>query len=119
MPSELDPDAPVFTPPPKPACSRCQSENSTPSASPINVKEPQCSRYSRRSARQALISSPRPILGTKLPFPRPILGRKEEPLRDEADEFIGKEFRNLSRSLHRLKINEETSTAKQKEESLS
>ncbi|KAH1022691.1 hypothetical protein HUJ04_012051 [Dendroctonus ponderosae] len=36
------------------------------------------SRYSRRSVRQlSTPAGPRPILGTKAPFPRPILGRKE------------------------------------------
>lgn len=62
------------------------------------------------------MNSPRPILGSKLPFPRPILGRKEETIRDEADEYIGKEFRNMNRSFQRMKLKEKSSS---NEESLS
>ncbi|XP_066258200.1 uncharacterized protein [Euwallacea similis] len=117
---DLDPDAPPFTPPPK-IMIGYSSENSTPTLSPrIVVKEPQCSRYSRRSVRQQLVmSGPRPILGSKLPFPRPILGRKEEPVRDEAAEHIGKEFRNMNRSFQRMKMKEDNAALTQKEESLS
>ncbi|XP_030745889.1 uncharacterized protein LOC115874778 [Sitophilus oryzae] len=108
MPNKLDPDAPIFTPPPKNAM-RSPSLSSSANSSPNTPKEPQCSRYSRRSVRQPLSpNSPRPILGTKLPFPRPILGRKEDNARDEADEYIGKEFRNMNRSFQRMKLKEES-----------
>lgn len=75
------------------------------------VKEPQCSRYSRRSVRRDVPpNSPRPILGTKIPFPRPILGRKEIVTNDDNDkenEYFGKEFRSIYRRMQKLKIGEE------------
>lgn len=71
-------------------------------------KEPQCSRYSRRSVRRdSCPNSPRPILGNKLPFPRPILGRRESLNYNEEDEFIGKEFRSVYRRMQKLKLNDE------------
>ncbi|KAF7276377.1 uncharacterized protein LOC143194360 [Rhynchophorus ferrugineus] len=113
----MDPDAPIFTPP-----SRNTLKNSlrgtSASSTPNTPKEPQCSRYSRRSVRQQTSpTSPRPILGAKMPFPRPILGRKEEPARDDADDYIGKEFRNMNRSFQRLKLKEESMMEKNREES--
>lgn len=71
------------------------------------VKEPQCSRYSRRSVRRDTApNSPRPILGTKIPFPRPILGRKEISTSDDdkENEYLGKEFRSIYRRMQKLKI---------------
>lgn len=72
------------------------------------VREPQCSRYSRRTVRRDMCpNSPRPILGNKLPFPRPILGRNEPSSYNEEDEFIGKEFRSVYRRMQKVKINDE------------
>ncbi|CAH0553459.1 unnamed protein product [Brassicogethes aeneus] len=109
MKSELRPEAPVYIPVLK---NEAQSPGS-PS------KEPQCSRYSRRSVRllNSVLNSPRPILGTKPPFPRAIVGRKKEEngKKDEAEEFIGKEFRSLTRNLQRMKMKEDNSTPKKKD----
>lgn len=75
--------------------------------------EPQCSRYSRRSVRRDVPpNSPRPILGTKIPFPRPILGRKDGNNNDEdkenrSESYFGKEFRSIYRRMQKLKIGEE------------
>lgn len=74
------------------------------------LREPQCSRYSRRSVRRDVgPNSPRPILGTKIPFPRPILGRKDAPAGDDEKEndYVGKEFRSIYRRMQKLKIGEE------------
>ncbi|CAG9822687.1 unnamed protein product [Phaedon cochleariae] len=101
MKSELSPEAPVYIPPPL--------RNVTPKSSPpqksnsgSKEEEAQCSRYSRKSIRSFSLSpnSPRPILGNKLPFPRPILGKRDDPERDEAVEYIGREFR---RSFSRMR----------------
>lgn len=71
-------------------------------------KEPQCSRYSRRSVRRDIFpNSPRPILGTKIPFPRPILGRSDISKYDEEEDFIGKEFRSVTRKMQKLKLKDE------------
>lgn len=71
------------------------------------IKEPQCSRYSRRSVRRDIFpNSPRPILGTKIPFPRPILGRSDSKDDDEED-FIGREFRSLTRKMQKLKLKDD------------
>ena len=76
-------------------------------------------RYSRKSVRHLLTpNSPRPILGTKSPFPRPILGRKEDAIKDEADEYIGREFRNLNRSFQKIKIREDSDSWKNREDCL-
>ncbi|XP_060525008.1 uncharacterized protein LOC132701242 [Cylas formicarius] len=111
MTSDLDPNAPVFTPPPKNLSNLLKCVLSSPSsASSSSTPEPQCSRYSRKSARQQALnatSTPRPILGAKLPFPRPILGRKEDDTRDEAEEYIGKEFRNMNRRFRRVRLEDD------------
>lgn len=83
------------------------------------AKEPQCSRYSRKSVRrfEDAPKSPRPILGTKNCAPRPILGRKDDPNYDEEEDeekYIGKEFRNIYRKLQRMKINDENKKPKKK-----
>lgn len=79
------------------------------------TKEPQCSRYSRRSIRRDLFpNSPRPILGTKIPFPRPILGRSESPQDDEEEDFIGREFRSITRKMQKLKLKDECSKTARK-----
>lgn len=74
------------------------------------IKEPQCSRYSRRSVRRDVPpNTPRPILGTKIPFPRPILGRKDISMDDDdkENEYFGKEFRSIYRRMQKLKIADE------------
>lgn len=97
--TKLRPDAPPYIP-----LSRCTVQVS---------KEPQCSRYSRRTVRRDMCpNSPRPILGTKIPFPRPILGRTETSKCDSDDEddykeYIGKEFRSIYRRMQRMKVNDE------------
>nr|XP_008190383.1 PREDICTED: uncharacterized protein LOC103312180 isoform X1 [Tribolium castaneum] len=65
MSSELRPSAQVYVP----------LEVSPSKGAP---KPSQSSRYSRKSVRVMTGDSPRPILGTKAPFPRAILGRKEQ-----------------------------------------
>lgn len=77
-------------------------------------KEPQCSRYSRKSVRRDILlpNSPRPILGTKIPFPRPILGRKDNitttgDQENKENEYPGKEFKCTYRKMQKLKIGEE------------
>lgn len=117
MKSQLSPEAPVYIPPPLRNVTNLGSNvtHLTPKSSPSSKssptnKEPQCSRYSRRSVRSSSSApnSPRPILGNKLPFPRPILGRKsDENDRDEVDEFIGKEFRSMTRNFSRMKVTED------------
>ncbi|CAH1990820.1 unnamed protein product [Acanthoscelides obtectus] len=121
MTSELSPEAPVYIPPPLRNAatpkSSPSSTKSTPRSSPNTsgsipsplVKEPQCSRYSRRSVRytSSTPNSPRPILGTKSPFPRPILGRRSDTHKDELEEYIGKEFRSMTRSFSKMKTNDE------------
>lgn len=106
MKSELSPEAPVYVPPPLRNASNVKT--STPVKSPPS-KEPQCSRYSRRSVKQSSSApnSPRPILGTRIPFPRPILGRKSEGEKDEVEEYIGREFRSMSRGFTKMKVKEE------------
>lgn len=112
MKSQLSPEAPVYIPP-----AFRNLTNITPpqkiislsaKSSPI-CKEPQCSRYSRKSVRQATSApnSPRAILGTKCAFPRPILGRKSDDAEDEAEEHIGKEFRSMLRHFSKLKMKDE------------
>ncbi|KAF2896965.1 hypothetical protein ILUMI_09209 [Ignelater luminosus] len=82
----------------------------------FSTKEPQCSRYSRKTVRRVSDpNGPRPILGTKMPFPRPILGRKEDNCSSDEDgieEYIGKEFRSINRKMQRLKV-EDDDTNKQ------
>lgn len=112
MKSQLSPEAPVYIPPPL-----RNVTNTTPPQKSISPfaksiptgKEPQCSRYSRKSVRQVnnAFNSPRPILGTKCIFPRPILGRKSDDIEDEAEEHIGKEFRSISRNFYKLKLRDE------------
>lgn len=120
MKSQLSPEAPIYIPPPlrnitntTPYQKTSLFTKSTPTS-----KEPQCSRYSRKSVRQfsSVPNSPRPILGTKCIFPRPILGRKSDEAEDEAEEHIGKEFRSMSRSFSRLKINDEDCSCENVEE---
>nr|CAI5823013.1 unnamed protein product [Callosobruchus analis] len=121
MTSELSPEAPVYIPPPLRNASTPKSSpsstKSTPHSSPNTsgslcsplVKEPQCSRYSRRSVRHtsSASNSPRPILGTKIPFPRPILGRKSDADRDELEDYIGKEFKSMTRSFSKMRTDED------------
>lgn len=96
--AKLRPEAPPYVP--------LLAKNLIPT-----TKEPQCSRYSRRSVRRDVPpNSPRPILGTKIPFPRPILGRKEISMDDEDKEneqYFGKEFRSIYRRMQKLKIADE------------
>ncbi|XP_018328386.1 uncharacterized protein LOC108739140 [Agrilus planipennis] len=107
--AKLRPEAPVFVP---------KLVTATVEKNPVETilqhfanKEPQCSRYSKKSVRRYIGSypnGPRPILGTnKLPFPRPILGRKENDDVKEEEEFIGREFRSLSRKMQKVKVEEE------------
>ncbi|VEN56545.1 unnamed protein product [Callosobruchus maculatus] len=130
MTSELSPEAPVYIPPPLRNASTPKSSpsstKSTPHSSPNTsgsissplVKEPQCSRYSRRSVRHicSAPNSPRPILGTKIPFPRPILGRKSDTDKDELEDYIGKEFRSMTRSFSKLRSSEDEDNKKNSSE---
>lgn len=106
MKSELSPEAPVYIPPPLRNAANTKSPSQA--KSPVS-KEPQCSRYSRRSVRQtsSAPNSPRPILGTKIPFPRPILGRKSEGEKDEVEEYIGREFRSMTRGFSKMKMRDD------------
>ncbi|KAK4883501.1 hypothetical protein RN001_006820 [Aquatica leii] len=101
---QLRPDAPVYVPIKKNNTIQDMLQH-------FASKEPQCSRYSRKSVRRISDpNGPRPILGTKTPFPRPILGRKESNAKNENDaieNYIGMEFRSISRKLQRMKIEEE------------
>lgn len=103
MKSQLSPEAPVYIPPPlrnvtntTPFQKRLSpSVKSTPTS-----KDPQCSRYSRKSVRQpsSVPNSPRPILGTNCGVPRPILGRRSEEDEDNAEDYMGKEFRCMTKT---------------------
>lgn len=112
MKSELSPEAPVYIPPPLRNVA-LKSSFSSSKSSP-NPKEPQCSRYSRKSVRSSSSAnnSPRPILGNKPPFPRPILGRRDDSevkeINDDVEEYIGKEYR---RSFSRMKLEDEADTS--------
>ncbi|KAJ8974883.1 hypothetical protein NQ317_011729 [Molorchus minor] len=131
MKSELSPEASVYVPPPlrnvtntktsSPSTHTKTSSPSTPTKTSPASKEPQCSRYSRKCLRQvsSAPNSPRPILGTKATSPRPILGRKSEGAQDEAEEFIGKEFRSMTRSFARLKFKDENQPVCVKDEAKS
>ncbi|KAJ8965059.1 hypothetical protein NQ314_004460 [Rhamnusium bicolor] len=116
MKSELSPEAPTYVPPPLRNVTNTKFPSSTKSTP--TSKEPQCSRYSRRSVRQVCSApnSPRPILGTRIPFPRPILGRKSEGEQDEVEEYIGKEFRSMTRSFSKLKIKDDAGSPSNKTE---
>lgn len=111
MKSQLSPEAPVYIPPPLRNVTNLTPAHKTisPSGKSPCIKEPQCSRYSRKSVRQICTSfqSPRPILGSQSSLPRPILGRKSDEVEDEIDEHIGKEFRSISRIISKLKINDD------------
>ncbi|XP_044749557.1 uncharacterized protein LOC123310194 [Coccinella septempunctata] len=78
MNSKLRPEAPIYLPPTRETAIFTRSCDTSPSS--LKQKEPQCSRYSRRSVRHTYSNpnSPRPILGTKMSHLRAILGRKEE-----------------------------------------
>lgn len=121
MNSQLSPEAPIYIPPPLRNITNTTSSQKSPyipkKLTPT-TKEPQCSRYSRKSVRQLEISnSPRPILGTRCTFPRPILGRKSDEGDDEFEEqFIGKEFRSMTRNIAKLNIQHENSTIENVEE---
>lgn len=107
MKSQLSPEAPVYIPPPLRNVTNTTPQKSlTPLGKSIISKEPQCSRYSRKSVQQSssVSNSPRPILGTKCNFPRPILGRKSEESEDDVEEHIGREFRAVSRIFSKLKV---------------
>jgi hypothetical protein len=107
MTSELRPGAQVYVP----------LEQVTPQKSPVVKVQcsatSQSSRYSRKTVRASSMTgdAPRPILGTKVPFPRAILGRKEYSTRDD-DTYLTKEFRSLTRNMQQVKINDEKSTPK-------
>lgn len=111
MKSQLSPEAPVYIPPPLRNVTNITLSQKSISLSGKSVlsKEPQCSRYSRKSVRQfsSVSNSPRPILGTKCCFPRPILGRKSDEVEDEVEEHFGREFRSVSRIFSRIKINDD------------
>nr|CAH7753052.1 unnamed protein product [Callosobruchus chinensis] len=121
MTSELSPEAPVYIPPPLRNASTPKSSPSSTKSTPLSspntsgsissplVKEPQCSRYSRRSVRHtsSVPNSPRPILGTKIPFPRPILGRRSDADKEELEDYIGKEFRSMRRSFSKMTATED------------
>ncbi|KAK5650656.1 hypothetical protein RI129_001685 [Pyrocoelia pectoralis] len=77
----------------------------------FSSKEPQSSRYSRKSVRRITDpNGPRPILGTKTPFPRPILGRKEDNIiendEESIQEFVSMEFRSVNRKMQKMKTDE-------------
>lgn len=100
--TKLRPDAPIYVPITKNPIESILQQ--------FSEKEPQCSRYSRKTIRRiGDPNGPRPILGTKLPFPRPILGRKEDDYNDEDNvkEYLGKEFRSISRKMQKMKIDED------------
>lgn len=91
MNSKLRPEAPVYLPPTRESAVFTRSCETSPSA--FKQKEPQCSRYSRRSVIHTCSNpnSPRPILGPKMFHLRAILGRKEENLSNmEKEEFYEK-----------------------------
>lgn len=105
---KLRPDAPAFVP---------STKNIVQAIFPQLPKEPQCSRYSRKSVRRVDDSpnSPRPILGTKNSLPRPILGRKDtyaEEDEENEEDYIGKEFRSIYRRLQKLKIADDRKSKK-------
>lgn len=105
---KLRPDAPVFVP---------SSKNVVQTIFPVLPKEPQCSRYSRKSVRRVDDSpnSPRPILGTKNSLPRPILGRKDthtEENEENEEDYLGKEFRSIYRRLQKFKIADDRKSKK-------
>lgn len=111
MSSELSPEAPIYVPPPlrnarnSPKTGHV-SAKSTPSPP---TKEPQCSRYSRKTIRHTSApNTPRPILGTKSsPFPRAILGRKSESDVDNKENVnIGNGVDILAKKLSELDIKE-------------
>ncbi|KAF5270256.1 hypothetical protein FQA39_LY18887 [Lamprigera yunnana] len=100
---QLRPDAPAFVP-------IIKNNSLQVILQHFVSEEPQCSRYSRKSVR--LITNPngpRPILGTRSPFPRPILGRKQSNIKkDEGiEEYIGMEFTSISRKMQRIKFDDE------------
>ncbi|KAF5270325.1 hypothetical protein FQR65_LT05513 [Abscondita terminalis] len=101
---QLRPEAPAYVPIKKDNTIQATLQH-------FALKEPQCSRYSRKSVRRISDpNGPRPILGTKTPFPRPILGRKEINVENEneaIEDYIGMEFRSISRRMQRVKINED------------
>lgn len=110
MKSQLSPEAPAYIPPPL-----RNVTNTTPTQKSISpsgksvLREPQCSRYSRKSVRpsSSLSNSPRPILGTRCNFPRPILGRKSDETEEEQEEHISRDFRSVSSIFSKLKVNNE------------
>lgn len=109
MKSQLSPEAPIYIPPPLRNVENTPSYQKviTPSTKTgVASKEPQCSRYSRKSVRQSsnTYNSPRPILGTKCIFPRPILGRRSEETEDESEDHLGKEFMCISRNFSKLTL---------------
>ncbi|KAB0802047.1 hypothetical protein PPYR_04233 [Photinus pyralis] len=100
---QLRPDAPAYVPIVKNPVQAILEQFSS--------KEPQSSRYSRKSVRRITDpNGPRPILGTKTPFPRPILGRKEENVvendEENIQEFVSMEFRSVSRKMQKMKVDE-------------
>ncbi|KAL3266543.1 hypothetical protein HHI36_010711 [Cryptolaemus montrouzieri] len=92
MNSKLRPEAPVYLPPTRDTAILSRSLENSPILQ-YKPKEPQCSRYSRRSVRHNLSfpNSPRPILGTKMSYLRAILGRKDENCQSNEDFFEIKE----------------------------
>lgn len=107
MKPKLSPEAPIYIPPPlRNVKSTIPTQNSVSPSAKAVTKVPQCSRYSRKSVRQSssVDNSPRPILGIKCISPRPILGRKNDETEDEPEEYFGKEFRCMSRSFSKLKL---------------
>ncbi|KAJ3666087.1 hypothetical protein Zmor_001542 [Zophobas morio] len=89
----------------------------TPPKSIIKVpcsQSTQSSRYSRKTVRanNGTGDTPRPILGTKAPFPRAILGRKEYAICENKENctYPTKEYRSMNRNVHEVKINDEKST---------
>lgn len=112
MKSQLSPEAPIYIPPPlRNVTPTTPTQKVTPVHAKSTPKEPQCSRYSRKSVRLPSVSpnSVRPILGTKRAYPRPILGRRSDEGEDEAEEYIGTEFRSISRNFSILKLKDEPS----------
>ncbi|XP_044259172.1 uncharacterized protein LOC123007792 [Tribolium madens] len=81
MSSELRPSAQVYVP-----------------LEAVTPKGAQSSRYSRKTVRPMAGDSPRPILGTKAPFPRAILGRKEYAA-GGSEEVIRSLTRNMQQKL--------------------